>query len=106
MLVLIASSGLLTSCGQKASPPIPSPDGSMNLVTSVERRREDPGAYLCVVFEIHDPSGKTIHRENTRASSTSRWKMGWKSNDEIFLESGDIGDYVWIRAKEGAWTKR
>lgn len=99
MLVMVAG------CDRKASAPLISPDGSLTLVTSVEHNRADPGAYLCVVFEIRDRSGKVLHTENTRASDLSRWRMAWVSTNKIKLESSDIGTYAWSEQADGIWKR-
>ena len=95
----------LTLGCHRVPPPLPSPDGSMLLVTSVEKSRNDPGAYLCVVFEIRSTNGVTLHRENTRASVTMRWSVSWESNSNLVLKSSDIGDYRWWRQSDGTWKK-
>jgi hypothetical protein len=104
---IIAVLALLTvvGCSRKMPPPLPSPDGSLTLVTSVEHSRADPQTYLCVVFEIRDTSGKVVHRENTRASDNSRWKMSWVSADRIQLKSSDVGTYYWTSQPDGTWKK-
>jgi hypothetical protein len=77
----------------------------MFLVTSVEKSRKDPGAYLCVVFEIRSTNGVVLHRENTRASITMQWSMSWDTNADVILKSSDIGDYRWKRQPDGMWKK-
>ena len=103
----IAFLGLLAAgCGgRRASPPVPSPDGSMTLATRIEQSRNDPGAYLCVVFEVRDGSGRVLHSENTRASDTMRWNMSWISDRRIRLQSSDIGTSYWDRQEGGTWVK-
>ena len=97
---------LLAGCGGvPGRPPIPSPDGSMMLHTRIEQSRVDPRAYLCVVFEIRDGSGRVLHAENTRASDRMRWNMSWVSDDRIRLESSDIGTYYWRKQADGGWVK-
>jgi hypothetical protein len=98
---------LVAGCGARmTNPAIPSPDGSVTLHTRIEQSRADPGAYLCVIFEIRDRSGRVIHAENTRASDRMRWKLSWVSNDRIRLNSSDIGTYEWKRLADGTWSKR
>jgi len=97
---------LVAGCGERRGrPPIPSPDGSMTLLTRIEQGRDDPGSYLCVIFEICDSSGRVVHTENTRASDTMRWNLSWVSNDRIRLRSSDIGTYHWRRKADGSWVK-
>ena len=71
------------------------------LTTSIESRRQDPSAYLCVVFEIRDQVGRVLHREKTRAASRSRWSVAWSENDRVRLDSLDIGAYYWQRRPGG-----
>lgn len=87
------------------TPEIPSPDGLLKIVTSVERNNADPAAYRCVILEIRDAAGRVIFRENTRASDTHRWSLTWISNDRIRLESSDIGTYCWSRQADNSWKK-
>ncbi len=96
---------LFIGCSPAAQSPLKSPNGSLTLYTSVEHSRSDPGAYLCVIFEIRDRAGKALHTENTRASALSRWSMRWLSEDTIRLESSDIGPYEWTRRPDGTWKK-
>jgi hypothetical protein len=97
---------LVTVCGcAKHSQAVSSPDGSLELVTSVERSNADPKTYLCVVFEIRDRAGKVLHKENTRASDVSKWSMAWISTNKIQLDSSDIGTYVWEKQPDGTWKK-
>jgi hypothetical protein len=103
-LLIVGGLACLTGC-RRAPPPLYSPDGSMMLVTSIERSRRDPASYLCVVFEIRSTNGATLHRENTRASDTMRWSMSWRGNLKVRLTSGDIGDYEWHKNPDGTWTK-
>lgn len=91
--------------GRQGRPPLPSPDGSMTLHTRVERGRDDPGAYLCVIFEIRDRSGRIRHSENTRASSLMRWEMAWVSDDRVRLKSSDIGTLSWRKRPDGSWAR-
>jgi hypothetical protein len=98
---------LLTSgCGGgHRHAPIASPDGSMTLNTRIEQSRSDPATHLCVIFEIRDSSGRIVHSENTRASDAMSGRMSWVANDQIRLESSDIGTYHWRRPKVGPWAQ-
>ncbi len=62
-----------------------------SLVTSLEQSRADPGAYLCVVFEVRDRSGRIVYTENTRASDQAAWQMNWVSPSKLCLRSSEIG---------------
>ncbi len=86
-------------------PPVLSPDGSMSLITRIEESRQDPGAFLCVVFAIRDRSGRILHEENTGASDRMRWDLSWDSNERIRLKSSDIGTYHWQRQRDASWKE-
>ncbi|MEO6812063.1 MAG: hypothetical protein ABI353_23375 [Isosphaeraceae bacterium] len=77
----------------------------MTLHTRIEQSRDDPGAYLCVIFEIHDHSGHVLFTENSRASDMMRWNISWVSDDRIRLESSDIGTSYWRQQADGGWVK-
>ena len=80
-----------------------SPDGTMTLTTSVNQSRAEPTRYLCVVVDITDASGRTLHHEVTPASDTQRWSIRWMGNDAIMLESADVGIYKIRRQADGTW---
>jgi hypothetical protein len=96
---------VLAGCARQGRAPVASPDGSMTLHTRVEQSQKDRGAYLCIVFEIRDASGRVLHSENTRASDVMRWDMFWITNDRIGLKSSDIGTFYWQRQADGSWKK-
>jgi hypothetical protein len=97
---------LIAGCrGRNGRPPITSPDRSLTLHTRIEQSQVDPITYLCVIFEIRDSSGRSLHTENTRASYAMRWEMSWISDDRIRLESSDIGTYYWRKQADGSWVK-
>jgi len=97
---------LQAACSSNGRPPLPSPDGSFALHTSIERSRSDPTAYGCVIVEVRDKSGKVLHRENSHASAFQRWDVRWTSNEEFTLTSSDIGTYMWKRQSDATWTKQ
>ncbi len=93
-------------CGQSPSTSvsIPSPDGSLLLKSSVNQDTADAASYLRVVVEIKDLYGNMVFRETTPASDTMRWSLKWVSNNEILLESSDIGRYVIRRVDNRQWV--
>ena len=93
-------------CGQSPSTSvsIPSPDGSLLLKSSVNQNTSDPAAYLRVVVEIKDLYGNRVFRETTPASDTMRWSLRWVSNQEILLDSAEIGRYVIRRVQNKQWV--
>ena len=94
------------ACGQSPSTSvsIPSPDGSLLLKSSVNQNTEDPASYLRVVVEIKDLYGNSVFRETTPASDTMRWSLKWVSNNEILLDSAEIGRYVIRRVDNRQWV--
>ncbi|MBW2410109.1 MAG: hypothetical protein JRF72_09955 [Deltaproteobacteria bacterium] len=93
-------------CGQSPSTSvsIPSPDGSLLLKSSVNQNKSDPATYLRVVVEIKDLYGNRVFRETTPASDTMRWSLRWVSNQEILLDSAEIGRYVIRRVQNKQWV--
>ena len=85
---------LACGCSQKQERNF-SPNGQFYFVTSVEHSKADPGAYLCVVLEINSTNGTTLLRENSRASATQKWRAYWASDNEVVLDSSDIGPVRW-----------
>jgi len=96
---------VVAGCGQASTAPAQkSPDGTMSLSTSVNQSKADSTRYLCVVVDITDSAGKTVHHEVTPASTTQRWSIQWVSNDEVLLKSSDIGNYRIRRQPDGTWN--
>lgn len=85
--------------------PMPSPDGKLNLVPTINQSQNDPTKYLCVHFAIMDAKGKVLHQEQTSASSRMKWSLNWQGNDKIVLKSADIGTYTWQRQPDGKWKR-
>jgi len=69
----------------------------------VNQNAEDPARYLRVVVEIKDLYGNKVFHEITPASDTMRWSLKWINNNEILLESADIGRYIIQRVDEKQW---
>lgn len=82
---------------------IPSPDGSLTLITSMNQNKEDLTKYLCVKFQIVDATGKVWYEEQTGASDRMQWEMYWDENDRVVLESSDIGTLAWEQQADGTW---
>jgi hypothetical protein len=75
----------------------------MTVTTSVNQSKQDTTRYLCVVVDITDTAGKSLHHEVTPASDTMRWSLRWVSNDALLLDSGDVGKYHILRQPDGTW---
>ena len=75
----------------------------MTLTTSVNQSKADRTRYLCVIVDITDSAGKTLHHEITPASDTQRWSIQWVSNNEVLLKSSDVGSYRIRRQRDGTW---
>jgi hypothetical protein len=94
---------MLVGCS-RSMPVIPSPTGTLVLVTSIPQKRDDPD-YGCLVFEIRDASGKVLHRTNTGAKAAG-WSIGWSSDNEVFVYCSDIGTQHWRKQADGSWRKQ
>jgi hypothetical protein len=75
----------------------------MTLTTAVNQSKANPSRYLCVIVEITDSAGTTLHHEVTPASNTQRWSIAWVSNDEVLIKSSDVGNYHIRRNSDGTW---
>jgi hypothetical protein len=93
-----------SGCGRTSTPPAQkSPNGSMTLSTSVSSNKSDPTRDLCVVVDITDSNGKSLHHEVTPASDVQKWSIAWVSNDEILLNNSDVGMYHIHHRPDGSW---
>src|SRR3954471_18438103 len=102
--ILMIVAVLVTGCNRTtAASTQKSPDGTMTLATSVNQSKANPTRYLCVVVDITDSAGKTLHHEVTPASDTQRWSIRWVTNDEVPLTSSDVGTYHIRRQPDGTW---
>jgi|CZKV01.1.fsa_nt_gi hypothetical protein len=88
----------------RSMPAMLSPNGTLTLVTFLSQKHDDP-EYGCLVFEIHDASGKVLCRENTGAKA-SGWGIGWSSDDQVFAYCSDIGTQHWNKQADGSWKKQ
>jgi len=102
-IFLLFFSGLVFGCTTSHSTSIPSPDGSLTLVTSINQDRADRTAYLCVKFQIFDKAGQVVYEEQTHASDRMIWTMKWEGDQRLVLESSDIGTYAWEQGTGGMW---
>ena len=76
---------------------IPSPDGRFRLVVHIQDGT--------VVFTINDAANAVLHVQDTRASHYQRWKVGWDDDGRVWLNSSDIGTYVWEEQADGSWKE-
>ncbi|MGN6367575.1 MAG: hypothetical protein ACTHN5_04875 [Phycisphaerae bacterium] len=98
---------LLAGCARAASTTSKkSPDGTMTLTTTIDQDKSDPSRYLCVIVDIADAAGKTLHHEVTPASDAQRWSIEWKSNTDVLLKSADVGNYHIRRQPDGTWKSQ
>jgi len=84
---------------------IPSPDGNLILVTSINNSKEDITLYRCVKFEIQDLKGNILYKEQTRNANNMYWKMYWEGNDKVALTTGSLYTVFWQRKSSGKWEK-
>ncbi len=107
-LLGIAIFFLLLGCTQRSSSDsnaIPSPNGNLTLITSINRSKEDLTKFLCVKFQIIDSTGRVLYEEQTGASDRMRWNMRWEDNQHVVLDSSDIGTIIWEQQADGSWRK-
>jgi hypothetical protein len=62
--------------------------------------------YLCVQFSIVDVKGKVLYQTQTSASARMKWSLSWQDNNQIVLQSSDIGMLRWQRQANGQWTMK
>jgi len=59
-----------------------------------------------LLFEVRDvATGRTLHRQATRAASRLAWSLRWLDNRTVRLDSSDIGSYCWQEGAGGAWSE-
>ena len=105
LLLVLLITRLYLSWNRNAAPaPFQSsPDGTMVLSTAVSIGKVDPSHGERVIVYIKDQSGKSLHYEVTPASGTRSWSIRWASNDDILLNSSDVGPYHLHRQPDGSW---
>ena len=58
-----------------------------------------------LLFEVRDvATGRTLHRQATRAAGRLAWLLRWLDNRTVRLDSTDIGSYCWQEQAGGAWS--
>ena len=76
---------------------IRSPQGDRSLLVTTGRT---------LLFEVRDAAtGRTLHRQPTRAAGRLAWSLHWLDNRTVRLESSDIGSYCWQEGAGGAWSE-
>lgn len=59
-----------------------------------------------LLFEVRDvATGRTLHRQATRAAGRLAWLLRWLDNRTVRLDSTDIGSYCWQEGADGAWSE-
>lgn len=97
---------VLIGCGRSPTDllqEVPSPDGSLVVLGLVNQDKTDPTRYLCVIVEVRDTAGDVLYREVTPASDIQRWSLRWTRDDEILLDSSDVGRYYIRPDATGEW---
>jgi len=72
---------------------------AVTLVVSVDKK----GIVRCVV---NDAKGNAIVQSNVNPSAYQRWKIYWSKSGELWLNSSDIGIYVWEPQNDGSYKQR
>ncbi|PKO22311.1 MAG: hypothetical protein CVU38_10100 [Chloroflexi bacterium HGW-Chloroflexi-1] len=85
---------------------IDSPQGDRTLVIDTNTSKDDPTRYLTLVFEVREKkTDRTLHRQQTRASSRMAWSMSWLDHSTVQLRSSDVGTYCWQEQDNGTWIE-
>lgn len=59
-----------------------------------------------LIFEVRDnATGRTLHRQQTRAASRLAWALRWLDNHTVWLDSSDSGACCWQEQTAGAWSE-
>ena len=59
-----------------------------------------------LLFEVRDvATGRTLHRQPTRAAGRLAWSLRWLDNHTVRLESSDIGSCCWQEQAGGVWSE-
>jgi hypothetical protein len=83
-----------------------SPDGTYALRAWVNKQHSGGDAmFNCVVFEIRNRSGALVHRENTRAPGSARWRIGWDGQNRVWLNSVETGLEYWAPGLDARWHR-
>ena len=97
MLALPMLSGCWRAPARRDPLVIRSPQGDRSLLVTTGQT---------LLFEVRDiATGRTLHRQQTRAASRLAWSLRWLDNRTVRLESSDIGTYYWQEQANGAWTE-
>lgn len=88
----------------KEAAPMESPSGKYVLTTGVNHDKVDPTRYLCVTVTIKNADGESLHHEVTPCSHLHKWSIKWTSDEEIQLDSSDVGRYVLTRETGDLWV--
>jgi hypothetical protein len=99
---------VLAGCGRWASAPtntsVKSPDGTLTATATVSQSRADPARYLLVIVTLRDASGNVVFQEPTPITDAQKWSIRWVGNDEVVLDSADVGAYHIRRPPGGVWA--
>jgi len=99
--------GGCTRRGNSTIQRFPSPDRKRVVEATINRNRDDPLAYLCVRLRIiRDPQGAAAVELDTQtgASNRMRWDVVWESDQQVLLNSSDIGERRWRRVDDDKWS--
>ena len=58
-----------------------------------------------VHYQVTDSSGHSILASTERFSDYQRWCLFWDANDCLWVESSDIGGFLWQRTAEGVYKQ-
>lgn len=58
-----------------------------------------------VVYTVTDSAGRKIITSTENFSDAQRWCLFWDSSDCLWVESSDMGGWVWQRGQDGAYLQ-
>lgn len=97
MLALPMLSGCWRAPARRDPLVIRSPQGDRSLLVTTDET---------LIFEVRDiATGRTLHRQQTRAASRLAWALRWLDNRTVWLDSTDSGAYCWQEQAAGAWSE-
>lgn len=97
MLALPMLSGCWRAPARRDPLVIRSPQGDRSILVITDQT---------LIFEVRDiATGRTLHRQQTRAASRLAWALRWLDNHTVWLDSSDIGACCWQEQAAGAWSE-
>ncbi len=58
-----------------------------------------------VYYTVVDSENRSVIRSVNRFSATQRWHLFWDHDDRFWIQSSDIGSFVWQKTKQGQYKQ-